>query len=226
MRLLVSPMIVHILKVRCFIFLEGFYTVYYGMASLNDRAMLKIVINSEKTIVTDLANSSAFLLSLISTTTSLFFHQWNKTEPAFSRVPQTVFFRSKVVSIHFAPLLSTSLFFWRCSSPALIITQAELDDCNVSEYTILIITFDWGKFFFILNFMRIHTYLQATTMSVIKITANRDTVMQTAITLLSGGTLLFKTPVVETIKWKIPSYLAIARNPCFLGCDYALVCLS
>lgn len=177
--------------------------------------MLKIVINSEKTIVTDLANSSAFLLSLISTTTSLFFHQWNKTEPAFSRV-----------SIHFAPLLSTSLFFWRCSSPALIITQAELDDCNVSEYTILIITFDWGKFFFILNFMRIHTYLQATTMSVIKITANRDTVMQTAITLLSGGTLLFKTPVVETIKWKIPSYLAIACNPCFLGCDYALVCLS
>lgn len=38
MRLLVSPMILHILKVRCFIFLEGFYTVYYGMASLNDRA--------------------------------------------------------------------------------------------------------------------------------------------------------------------------------------------
>jgi len=48
--------------------------------------------------------------------------------------------------------------------------------------------------------MRIHTYLQATTMSVITITANRDTVMQTAITPLSGGTLLFKTPIVETIK--------------------------
>ena len=149
MRLLVS----RILKVRC---LSSWTDS--GMASLNDRALLKILINSAKAIVADQANSSPSLFSLIPTTTSLFFHQWNKTEPACSRAPQTLCLRAKAASIHFAPPFSTSLFFWRCSSPALIIT--ELDDCNVSEYTILLISTEVNSSSFLILWGFIHTCRQ------------------------------------------------------------------